>query len=174
MNIWFYWYYIVVMVVGSGSVYTTGEYRLPQSEQEFSDVSEVKWVIAGQDGLSSCYAWVREEGEPFRGFYSTDGRLLTSETDCARLWAVSHIAERENGIVSGLSYYPQAPTDTIYAVFGDIDTDLLSQPLSPSANRVLRQGQLLIDVNGIRYDALGRLLNSTSLPRQHPDYTYSF
>lgn len=120
MNILFYWYHIVIIALGGGAVYATGEYRKPLSDSEFSRQTDVRWTIAGQDSLSSCYAWaMADEGYLFEGFYadSLGTQLLSDEAEQARLWAISTVAQQENGIVSGNDFYPVAPTDTIYALF---------------------------------------------------------
>lgn len=164
MNILFYWFYIAIQVVGNGSVYATGEYRKPLSDNEFSrDEVAVKWTIAGQDSLSSCYAWaMADAGYEFAGFYadSLGQTLLTTEAEQARLWAVSDSAKTENGIVSGRDFYPAAPTATVYAIFRDptIQTGLENHSEVPNgqAEKVLREGEVLIRTAESTYHLSGQ------------------
>lgn len=161
MNILFYWYYIVVQAIGGGTIYATGEYRQPQSLAEYGPTADVRWVIAGQDSLSSCYAWVAaDEGYYFSGFYadSLGQTLLTADDMQARLWAVTDTAKTENGIISGRDFFPALPTDTIYALFLPTAPTALDEAASsaPSASKRLSGQEVLIFHKDQTFDVLGR------------------
>ncbi|MBR6141745.1 MAG: hypothetical protein IKQ37_08305 [Bacteroidaceae bacterium] len=107
----FYWYYVIITATTGGQVYATGDWRLPLSEADYGDRIETKWVIAGTEGRSSCYAWVKaDEGFRFAGFADENGQMVTPDTPLAeiRLWATTESAQEEDGIVSGNDLYPTA------------------------------------------------------------------
>lgn len=165
MNILFYWYHIVIIALGGGSVYATGEYRKPMSDSEFNSQTDVRWTIAGQDSLSSCYAWaMADEGYLFEGFYadSLGTQLLSEEAEQARLWAISAVAQQENGIVSGNDFYPVAPTDTIYALFRSASqpTALESTPATQthSTQKQLHRGHLRLRTPHAHFAPTGQRL----------------
>ena len=107
----FYWYYVIITATTGGQVYATGDWRLPLSEADYGDRIETKWVIAGTEGRSSCYAWVKaDEGFRFAGFADENGQMVTSDTLLSeiRLWATTESAHEEDGIISGNDLYPSA------------------------------------------------------------------
>lgn len=109
LNVLFYWYYVIITATTGGRVYATGDWRLPVSDADFGDRIETKWVIAGTEGRSSCYAWVKaDEGYHFAGFADENGQMVTSDSRLAeiRLWATTDSAQEEDGIVSGNDLYP--------------------------------------------------------------------
>ena len=109
LNVLFYWYYVIITATTGGRVYATGDWRLPVSDADFGDRIETKWVIAGTEGRSSCYAWVKaDEGYHFAGFADENGQMVTSDSLLSeiRLWATTDSAQEEDGIVSGNDLYP--------------------------------------------------------------------
>ena len=129
-NILFYWYYVIITATTGGHVYATGDWRLPLSDADYGDRIEAKWVIAGTEGRSSCYAWVKaDEGYHFAGFQDADGQMLTSGTllDEVRLWTTTESAQKEDGIVSGNDLYPTA-AQHFTAVFLPDDPDAINDP----------------------------------------------
>jgi hypothetical protein len=121
----FYWYYVIITATTGGHVYATGDWRLPLSDADFGDRIEAKWVIAGTEGRSSCYAWVKaDEGYHFAGFMDADGQMVTPNTplDEIRLWTTTDSAQEEDGIVSGNDLYPSV-AQHFTAVFLPDDPD---------------------------------------------------
>ena len=109
LNVLFYWYYVIITATTGGRVYATGDWRLPVSDADFGDRIETKWVIAGTEGRSSCYAWVKaDEGYHFAGFADENGQMVTPDTLLTeiRLWATTDSAQEEDGIISGNDLYP--------------------------------------------------------------------
>ena len=92
----FYWYYVVLTATTGGKIYATGDWRLPLSSEDFGDRIETRWVIAGTENRSSCYAWVRpDEGYHFAGFYDENDQLVsaTDQLDEIRLWSTTDSAQ---------------------------------------------------------------------------------
>ncbi len=119
LQFFFYWYFMMLTATPGGRVYGTGDWRLPQSDADFGDRIEARWVIAGTEGRSACYAWVRpEEGYHFVGFFDSKGKQVTDadQLDEIRLWASTDNYAEEDGIVSGNDFYPTVP-QTLTAVF---------------------------------------------------------
>ena len=56
-NVRFYWYHVQLEATEGGLIYATGDWRLPMSEDEFGSSVTIKWVVAGTNNKSSCYAW---------------------------------------------------------------------------------------------------------------------
>ena len=146
----FYWHHVQLEASAGGYIYATGDWRLPQSEDEFGSSVTVKWVIAGTNGQSSCYAWVQpEDGYYFAGWYAQNGtQLLTTDTVEARLRTTTTVAQTEDGIVSGNDLYDLQPSDTIRAVFIPYNTTA-----APAVD-ALEQSERT-------YDVLGRLIRTS-------------
>lgn len=124
-QILFYWYYVVITATTGGRVYATGDWRLPLSDSDFGDRIETRWVIAGTEGRSSCYVWVRpDEGYHFVGFQDANGQMVTPDTPLneIRLWTTTESAQEEDGIVSGNDLYPTS-AQLFTAVFLPDDPD---------------------------------------------------
>ena len=123
LNILFYWYCVLVTASQGGKVYVTGDWRLPLSDEDYGDRVEARWVIAGTDGRSSCYAWVKaDEGYHFAGFLDENGdEVLAAEgrTEELRLWVTTESAQTEDGIVSGNVLYPAEPQKFTAVFFPD-------------------------------------------------------
>ena len=149
-DIRFYWYHVQFEATEGGSIYVTGDWRLPQSDDDFGSSVTTQWVIAGKNDSSSCYAWAKvDEGYLFAGWYGQNGkRLLTTDSVEARIWATTDVAVDEDGIVSGNRYYAFAPSDTVRAVF---------MPLNPTA----LGEQEVDDSNEPAYDILGRIIRTS-------------
>jgi hypothetical protein len=158
----FYWYYAVLTATPGGKIYATGDWRLPLSDEDFGDRIEVRWVIAGTEGLSSCYAWVKpDEGYHFAGFMDENEQMVSADTplDEIRLWCRTDSVKDEDGIVSGNNFYPSKP-QTLTAVFlpdiqtgvsahrQNVDKDNLSdnQSFDLAGRRIItpRGGQIII------------------------------
>lgn len=149
-NVRFYWFHVQFEATEGGSIYVTGDWRLPQSDDDFGSSVTTKWVIAGLNNTGSCYAWAKaEEGYYFAGWYGQNGKqLLTTDTDEARIWATTDVAQDEDGIVSGNRYYALMPSDTVRAVFlSDSPTSLSNQEAD--------------DSNEPTYDILGRIIRTS-------------
>lgn len=119
LEVLFYWYFTVITATTGGKVYATGDWRMPLSDEDYGDQVEARWVIAGEEARSSCYAWVKaDEGYHFAGFLNSDGEEFTfgDKTEEMRLWTTTESAQREDGIVSGNDLYPTTP-QTFTAVF---------------------------------------------------------
>ena len=123
----FYWYYVIITATTGGRVYATGDWRLPLSDADFGDRIEAKWVIAGTEGRSSCYAWVKpEEGYHFAGFQDANGQMVTSgdALNEVRLWTSTESAQQEDGIVSGNDFYPTTPQQFTAVFLPNIPDDI--------------------------------------------------
>lgn len=118
-NVRFYWYHVQLEATEGGLIYATGDWRLPMSEDEFGSSVTIKWVVAGTNNRSSCYAWaIPDEGYQFAGWYSQNGtQLLATDTTEARIWATTTVSQTEDGIVSGNDFYELFPSDTVVARF---------------------------------------------------------
>lgn len=125
--IFFYWFNILLSATLGGSVYATGDWREPLSIDDFGQEVEARWVIAGNNNISSVYVWpVADEGYHFVGFQDSEGRAvepapstITSPVEWGnpyRLWVASTVASRDDGIVSGANYYSANPYE-VTAVF---------------------------------------------------------
>lgn len=142
----FYWYHVQLEASTGGYIYATGEWRLPLGEQDFGTSVTTKWVIAGTNNISSCYAWaLPEDGYEFVGWYGNNGlQLLTTDTAEARIWTTTNVLQTEDGIVSGNDFYSLTPSDTIRAVFRPINgTDI---PLPESEESI--DNQPMFDISG--------------------------
>ena len=150
-NIHFYWYHLQFEATQGGSIYVTGDWRLPQSDDDFGSSVTTRWVIAGKNNTSSCYAWAKaQEGYLFAGWYGENGKqLLTSDSVEARIWATTDVAENEDGIVSGNRFYALTPSDTIRAIFLPLNPTSLSE-------------QETEDSNEPAYDILGRVIRTSA------------
>lgn len=150
-NIHFYWYHLQFEATQGGSIYVTGDWRLPQSDDDFGSSVTTQWVIAGKNNTSSCYAWSKaQEGYRFAGWYGENGKqLLTSDSVEARIWATTDVAENEDGIVSGNRFYALTPSDTIRAIFLPVNPTSLSE-------------QEAEDSNEPAYDILGRVIRTSA------------
>lgn len=146
----FYWHHVQLEAGQGGYIYATGDWRLPLSEDEFGSSVTVKWVIAGTNALSSCYAWAKpEEGYYFAGWYSANGsQLVTTDTVEARLWSTTTVAVTEDGIVSGNNCYSMDPSDTIRAVFLPLNSTALPK-------------QMRSEVGEQTYDVSGRIIRTS-------------
>ncbi|MBR3647817.1 MAG: hypothetical protein IKN59_05450 [Paludibacteraceae bacterium] len=146
----FYWHHVQLEAGEGGYIYATGDWRLPQSEDEFGSSVTVKWVIAGTNGQSSCYAWAQpEEGYYFAGWYAQNGtQLLTTDTVEARLRTTTTVAQTEDGIVSGNVLYDLQPSDTIRAVFLSYNTT--AAPVTEASEQSERT-----------YDIMGRIIRTS-------------
>jgi len=144
----FYWYYVVLTATTGGKIYATGDWRLPLSNEDFGDRIEARWVIAGTEGLSSCYAWVKpDEGYHFAGFFDEDDQLVSNDESLneIRLWTNTDSAQEEDGIVSGNDLYPATP-QTFTAVFlPDTPTEITSPQ---EAAKALRSNNDSFDLTG--------------------------
>lgn len=110
----FYWYYVVLSATTGGKIYATGDWRLPLSAEDFGDRIEARWVTAGTEGRSSCYAWVQpDEGYYFAGFYNKNNQQVTTGDELSeiRLWSYTESAQEEDGIISGNDLYPTTPQE---------------------------------------------------------------
>ncbi|MBE6255603.1 MAG: hypothetical protein E7105_08890 [Prevotella sp.] len=144
----FYWYYVVLTATTGGKIYATGDWRLPLSSEDFGDRIETRWVIAGTENRSSCYAWVRpDEGYHFAGFYDENDQLVsaTDQLDEIRLWSTTDSAQEEDGIVSGINLYPVTPR-RFTAVF---EPDIPLQITAPKdAAKAVSTADELFDLSG--------------------------
>ena len=142
----FYWFHVQLEASAGGYIYATGDWRLPLSEDDFGTSVTTKWVIAGTNNLSSCYAWaIPEEGYEFVGWYAGNGtQLISTDTVEARIWATTNVIQNEDGIVSGNNLYSLTPSDTIRAVFQQINGPATS--LSDTKNTT--QSEQMYDVSG--------------------------
>lgn len=149
----FYWYHVQFEATQGGSIYVTGDWRLPQSDDDFGSSVTTQWVIAGQNNTSSCYAWAKADEEYyFAGWYGQNGKqLLTTDFVEARIWATTDVAQDEDGIVSGNRYYALTPSDTVRAVFLPIN----GEPTSLTE-------QEADDSNEPAYDILGRIIRTSA------------
>lgn len=115
----FYWYNVLLTATTGGTVYATGDWRLPQGDEDFGHQIEARWVIAGTEGRSSCYAWVKpDEGYHFVGFVDENNQPVSTGESLSeiRLWCTTGSVEQEDGIVSGNDFFPTKP-QTFTAVF---------------------------------------------------------
>lgn len=150
----FWWHSVELEATQGGSIYATGDWRLPLSEEDYGTNLLVDWVVAGANGKSSLYAWAQpEEGYEFVGWYSSDSVLLSTEAVEARLFTMSFTSAQEDGIVNNTNYYPSAPQAKYTAVFapildGSITTSLDMKPAYPADN--------------IMYDVLGRRIATSA------------
>ncbi len=151
-NIHFYWFHVQFEATQGGSIYVTGDWRLPQSDDDFGASVTTKWVIAGLNDTSSCYAWAKaHEGYRFAGWYGLNGQqLLTTDSVEARIWATTEVVEEEDGIVSGNRFYALTPSDTVRAVFLPVN----GTPTTLSEQEVA-------DLNEPAYDILGRVIRTS-------------
>ena len=149
----FYWFHVQLEATEGGYIYATGDWRLPLSEDEYGTSVTTKWVIAGTNNTSSCYAWaVPAEGYQFAGWYSHNGtQLLTTDTVEARIWATTTVAQTDNGIVSGNDYYELVPSDTILARFIPLSGPATGTPSTEESRRLDEQ----------TYDVTGRLIRTS-------------
>lgn len=128
----FWWHSVELEATAGGSIYATGDWRLPLSEEEYGTNVLTNWVVAGHDGRSSCYAWAQpEEGYEFLGWYTSDSILLSTEQVEARLFSTSETSAWEDGIVNGTNYYPETPEQRIIAVFAPIPEEPVVEPEDP-------------------------------------------
>ena len=146
----FYWHHVQLEASAGGYIYATGDWRLPLSDEDFGTSITTKWVIAGTNDTSSCYAWaLPEEGYYFAGWYGQNGtQLLTTDTAEARIWSTTTVAVNEDGIVSGNNCYSMDPSDTIRAVFLPLNATSL-----PQATQAEQDEQ--------SFDILGRLIRTS-------------
>ncbi len=149
----FYWYYVLLTATTGGKIYATGDWRLPLSDDDFGDRIETRWVIAGTEGLSSCYAWVKpDEGYHFAGFVDADNQLVSdNDTLCEiRLWSRTDSAQEEDGIISGNDLYPTTP-QTFTAVFLPDVPDQITSPQEVAKT---------VDTSSDAYDLNGRRITT--------------
>ncbi len=149
----FYWYYVLLTATTGGKVYATGDWRLPLSDEDFGDCIETRWVIAGTEGRSSCYAWVKpDEGYHFAGFYDADNQLVSSTDKLSeiRLWSFTDSAQEEDGIVSGNDFYPTVP-QTLTAVFLPDIPDAITSP---------DEAAKTVNTMSDAYDLTGRIITT--------------
>lgn len=149
-DIRFYWFHVQFEATEGGSIYVTGDWRLPQGDDDFGSSVTTQWVIAGRDNSSSCYGWAKaDEGYLFAGWYGQNGKqLLTTDSVEARIWATTDVAQDEDGIVSGNRFYALIPSDTVRAVF---------VPINPTA----LDEQEADDSNEPTYDIMGRIIRTS-------------
>ena len=108
----FYWYYVLLTATTGGKVYATGDWRLPQSDDDYGNQVEARWVIAGTEGRSSCYAWVKpDKGYHFVGIVAETNQPVSTDESLSeiRLWCTTDSVKQEDGIVSGNDFYPTKP-----------------------------------------------------------------
>lgn len=151
LEVLFYWYFTIITATTGGKVYATGDWRMPLSDEDYGDQIEVRWVIAGTEGRSSCYVWAKpEEGYHFAGFLNEDGDEIpvTDKTEEIRLWTTTESAQTEDGIVSGNDLYPIAP-QKFTAVF---------LPDDPSGVATMRSAAETAEQDDTIYDLSGRKL----------------
>jgi len=145
----FYWYYVIITATTGGRVYATGDWRLPVSDADFGDRIEARWVIAGTEGHSSCYAWVKaDEGYHFAGFRDADGQMVTPDKPIEeiRLWTTTESGQKEDGIVSGNDLYP-ASAQHFTAVFLPDDPDGIGSFEGRNPEEV-EDDEAMFDLNG--------------------------
>lgn len=143
----FYWYYVLLTATTGGKVYATGDWRLPLSDDDFGDQVETRWVIAGTEGRSSCYAWVQpEEGYHFVGIVDGNNQPVSTGESLneIRLWCSTDSAKQEDGIVSGNDFYPATPR-TFTAVF---KPDVPNEIASPKAATMSARSMEMYDLSG--------------------------
>ncbi|MBR0274192.1 MAG: hypothetical protein IJQ59_08935 [Bacteroidaceae bacterium] len=134
----YYWFYVVLTATTGGKVYATGDWRMPLSSEDFGDRIETRWVIAGTEGRSSCYAWVQpDEGYHFVGFMDENKQMVSDASTLSeiRLWCHTDSVKGEDGIVSGNDFFPTKP-QTFTALFEpDVQTGISSprQSAGPDA-----------------------------------------
>lgn len=150
-NIHFYWFHVQLEAGQGGYIYATGDWRLPLGDEDFGTSVTTKWVFAGTNNISSCYAWAKaEEGYRFAGWYGSNGQqLLTTDSVEARIWATTSVVEEEDGIVSGNDFHALTPSDTIRAVF---------VPLSGTPTSLSEQ---TANADEQTYDILGRVIRTS-------------
>ena len=125
----FYWYYVLLTATTGGKVYATGDWRLPQSDDDYGNQVEARWVIAGTEARSSCYAWVQpEKGYHFVGFVDENNQPVSTGESLSeiRLWCVTDSAKQEDGIVSGNDFYPTTPQRFTAVFEPDIPEEIAS------------------------------------------------
>lgn len=145
----FYWYYVLLTATVGGKVYATGDWRLPLSDEDFGDQVEARWVIAGTEGRSSCYAWVQpDEGYHFVGIVDSNNQSVSTGDSLSeiRLWCNTDSVKQEDGIVSGNNFYPTAP-HTFTAVF---EPDVPDELASPKVVAKPVRSMVMYDLSGRR------------------------
>lgn len=149
LEVLFYWYFTIITATTGGKVYATGDWRMPLSDEDYGDQIEARWVIAGEEARSSCYAWGKaDEGYHFAGFFNASNEQVASgeKTNEVRIWTTTESAQQEDGIVSGNDLYPTTP-QTFTAVFLPDDVNDIN-----SIPEYLRQQQ----EDDVIYDLAGR------------------
>jgi hypothetical protein len=147
----FYWYYVLLTATVGGKVYATGDWRLPQSTDDFGNRIETRWNIAGTEGLSSCYVWVQpENGYHFAGIVDENNQQVCSAEKLSeiRLWCETDSAKEEDGIVSGNDFYPVKP-QKFTAVF-----------LPDSPTGIALTGMMEDSPKDLKYDLSGRKITT--------------
>lgn len=155
----FYWFNLIVAATLGGSVYATGDWREPLSDDDFGQELEARWVIAGSNNLSSVYVWPKaDSGYRFVGFRDQQGNdvdvapsTITSNTgwgDPLRVWLLSNSGQTDDGIVSGANYYDPNP-HTLIAVF---------EPDGLTGAPVVEQDD---DASSDSYDLSGRVITTS-------------
>lgn len=177
LTILFYWHYVLITASLGGSVYATGDWRLPLGYEDFGSEVAVRWVIAGTDSLSSCYAWtLPDEGYHFEGFYdaaddspaqvaplhnladlpaSTD---LVGDMASARLWSVTDTAKTDDGIISAANYYPAQAVRHYVARFAPDDPGAATDMPAVSIDEKNRS----VELTECAYDLSGRRVNTSA------------
>lgn len=150
----FWWHSVELEATTGGHIYATGDWRLPLSEDDYGTNLLVNWVVAGNNGRSSLYAWAEpEEGYEFVGWYDAENNLLSSELEEARLFTWSETSAQEDGIVNGTSYYPVQAQAHLTAIFAPImGTPTPIETLSADKN----------NHSNIPYDILGRRIGTSA------------
>lgn len=152
----FYWYYIIITATIGGRIYATGDWREPLEDADFGQQVEARWVIAGNDALSSVYAWpLADEGYRFVGFQDENGNIVeparnTVKARCqwgnaTRLWATAESAQTEDGIVSGNDFYPAEPIKLTAVFESDTQTSIVS-----TEKQNVRNSETIYDMTGRR------------------------
>ena len=148
----FYWYYVVLSATTGGRIYATGDWRLPLSSEDYGDRIEARWVAAGTEGCTSCYAWVQpDEGYHFAGFYDENDRQVCSGDELSeiRLWSYTESAQEEDGIVSGNDLYPLTPQKLTAVFLPDAPSEITTPQAAADALRASGEEQ---------YDLTGRTI----------------
>lgn len=136
----FYWFNVLITATLGGSVYATGDWREPLSIEDFGHQVEARWVIAGNNNLSSVYVWpLADAGYHFVGFRDSFGyevklapSTITSPVEWGnplRLWVTTNSAQTDDGIVSGADYYPVFPYPLTAVFEPDVLTEVSSEAL---------------------------------------------
>ncbi len=151
----FWWHSVEFAATEGGSIYATGDWRLPLDDDDYGTNVLTQWVVAGANGRSSCYGWAQaNEGYTFVGWYTEDGQLLSTDAEEARLFSMANVSANEDGIVNGTSYYPALADMKIIARFAPASDD-------PNTATDVEQVEFA-PADGLMYDILGRRIATSA------------